>query len=221
MMETRNRLLGTVSLICLIVTVIWLALLIYDIAAHGPVETYDQALASVADLDGLHYLTYANAALITLTATMLFAGLYVLVAAKAPLWAAMGAAFVPVYALLNLFAYLSQITIVPNLVALGPASEALLAQMVQAWPSSAVGVLNGLAYAVLGIPSIIFGLLLDRVNPSLRVAGIVLALSGAASIVGMIGVAVQSAVLGLGSIAGGGLFLAALIPLTVVFLKNG
>lgn len=34
----RNRTLGTVSLVCLIATVIWLALLIYDMAAHGPVE---------------------------------------------------------------------------------------------------------------------------------------------------------------------------------------
>ena len=219
-MKTRNKLLGTLSLICLIFTVIWLVLLIYGAATQGPVETLEQALASVAHLGLLHYLTYANATLITLSATMLFAGLYVRCKTEAPLWAAMGAAFVPIYGLLNLFAYLSQITIVPRLVALQPASDLLLAQMVQGWPGSAVNVVNNLGYAVLGIPSIIFGLLLGKRHAPMRLAGILLALSGVASIIGMAGIVAQSPALGLGSIVGGVLFLAALIPLSVALLRD-
>lgn len=219
-MEIRTRLLGVLSLICLIVTVIWLALFIYETATQGPIESFDQALASTAELDVLHYLTYSNATLITVSATMLFAGIYVLCKTVAPLWAAMGAAFVPVYGLLNLFAYLSQITIVPRLAALRPTSDVLLAQMVQAWPGSAVNVVNNLAYAVLGIPSIVFGIVLGRREASLRVAGIVLALSGVASIAGMIGIVADSAALSTGSIAGGVLFLVALVPLSVAWLRK-
>jgi hypothetical protein len=132
----------------------------------------------------------------------------------------MGAAFVPIYGLLNLFAYLSQITIVPRMAALQPVPDLLLAQMVQAWPGSAVNVLNNLGYAVLGVPSIIFGLLLGRETPSLRLAGILLALSGVASIVGIAGIAARSAALALGSIVGGVLFLIALIPMTRVWLRE-
>jgi hypothetical protein len=219
-METKNRLLGSVSLICLIVTVMWLILLVYGTATEGAVETFDQALASVADLGPLHSLTYANATLITVSATMLFAGLSARCGRDAPLWAAMGAAFVPVYCLLNLFAYLSQITIVPRLVALRPAADPLLAQMVQAWPGSAVNLLNNLGYAVLGIPSIIFGVLLGRRRAPLPLAGILLALSGGASILGLAGIVAGSAVLGLGSIVGGVLFLLALVPLTVAWLRS-
>jgi hypothetical protein len=219
-MEARNKPLGTLSLICLMVTVIWLVLLIYGVATQGTVETADQALASVANLDLLHYLTYANATLITLSATMLFAGLYVLCKTEAPLWASIGAAFVPIYGLLNLFAYLSQITIVPRLVVLQPASDLLLAQMVQGWSGSAVNVVNNLGYAVLGIPSILFGVLLGKRGALLRLAGILLALSGVASIIGMAGIVAQSAVLGLGSLAGGVVFLAALIPLSVALLRE-
>jgi hypothetical protein len=218
-MAVRTRLLGVLSLICLIVTATWLALFIYQTATQGPIETFEQALASVAELDALHYLIYANATLITISATMLFAGIHVLCKEEAPLWAAMGAAFVPIYGLLNLLAYLSQITIVPHLVELRPASDALLAQMVQAWPGSAINVLNNLGYAVLGIPSIVYGILLGRRYASLRVAGIVLALSGGASMAGLIGITVGSAGLGLGSIIGGALFLFALIPLSVAWLR--
>jgi hypothetical protein len=219
-MTNRHKLLGTISLICLVVTVIWLALFIYGTATQGAIESYEQALASVTDLGLLHTLTYVNAALVTLSAIMLFAGLTVRSWSEAPLWAAIGAAFVPIYGLLNLFAYVSQITIVPQMAALEPAPDLLLAQMVQAWPGSAVNVLNNLGYAVLGIPSIIFGLLLGRLNRSLRLAGVLLAISGTASIVGIVGIAAQSAALGLGSIVGGVLFLVALIPMSVVWLKE-
>jgi hypothetical protein len=92
--------------------------------------------------------------------------------------------------------------------------------MVQAWPGSAVNVLNNLGYAVLGVPSIIFGLLMSGESPSMRVAGILLALSGVASIVGLVGIVIQSAALGLGSIVGGVVFLAALVPLSVTWLRG-
>jgi hypothetical protein len=209
-----------VALFCLVLTAIWLALLIYGIARQGPVESFEQALASVETLGPLQLMTYVNATFITVSATMLFAGLYVICRGEAPLWAAMGAAFVPVYSLLNLFAYTSQFTIVPHLVDLRPESDVLLAQMVQAWPGSAVNILNNLGYAVLGIPSIIFGAVLSRSDGSLRVGGILLALSGAASIVGIVGIAGRMAALELGSIVSGVLFLAALVPLSVTWLRG-
>jgi len=218
---TRNALLGTIALICLIVTAVWVLLLIYLASTQGSPETAAQAVAYAANLDILFYLTYGNAAVITLSATTLFAGLYIVLRDDAPLWAAMGVAFLPVYSLLTLFSYVSQITLVPRLVALQPESDVLLAQMVQAWSGSAVNVLNNLGYAVLGIPSIVFGVLLATRDISLRLAGILLALSGIASLVGMGGIVVQNAVLSGGSVAGGLLFLAALIPLSVVLLREG
>jgi hypothetical protein len=225
--RSNRRLLGILSLICLIVTAAWLALLIYTTVTRGAVESYAEALGHASALDLLDVLTYVNAALITLTATMLFAGLYVVVRPQAPLWAAIGVVFVPIYGLLNLFAYLSQLTIVPRLAALGPTFEPLLAQMIQAWPGSAVNVINNLGYAVLGMPSIIFGVLLrtgrrdsgGRISNGLRWGGTLLALSGGASIVGIVGIAAQIPVLELGSIVGGVLFLAALVPLSAAWLR--
>jgi len=222
----KAKTLGAMSLTCLALTILWLVLYIYSVASAGPLETLDQALASVARPDALFYLTYANATLVTLSATMLFAGLYVYCRPTAPGWSAMGGVFVPVYCVLNLFAYLSQITIVPRLLVFQrtaeyqAASSLLLGQMIQQWPGSAVNVLNNLAYAILGIPSIIFGMALSRHGSSTRLPGILLALSGVACIIGMTGVVLGSRLLAQGSIIGGALFLLALIPPSLTFLRE-
>jgi len=220
-MSQERKTLGLIALISLVVTVIWLALFVAVTATEGAIESAEEALASVSSLSLLHYATYVNAALITVTATMLFAGLAVVCWSEDRLWTAMASGFVPIYGLLNLFAYVSQITIVPRLAALGPAVDPLLAQLVQAWPASMVNVLNNLGYAVLGIPSIIFGVLLPRTDGSLRAAGTLLAASGAASLIGIIGIASASDVLSFGSIVSGVLFLGALAPMSLVWLRGG
>jgi hypothetical protein len=96
----------------------------------------------------------------------------------------------------------------------------MLRQMLQQWPGSAVSVLNNLAYAILGIPSIIFGMALSRRDRSSRLPGILLALNGVACIIGVAGVVLGSGLLAQGSIVGGTLFLLALIPLRMTFLRE-
>ena len=223
----KAKTLGLVSLACLVLTVLWLVLYVYGVASAGPLETLEQVLARVSRLDGLYYLTYVNATLVTLSATTLMAGLYVHCRPAAPGWFTVGLVFVPVYCVLNLFAYLSQITVVPRLLAFQQAAEyraassLLLGQLIQQWPGSTVNVLNNLAYAILGIPSIVFGVALFQRARATRLPGILLALNGVACIIGMAGVVLESEVLGLGSIVGGVLFLLALIPLSWALLREG
>ena len=49
-MGAKNKLFAMVSLVALIATVIWLALLIADIASAGPLDTFEQVLTHVSDL---------------------------------------------------------------------------------------------------------------------------------------------------------------------------
>jgi hypothetical protein len=91
--------------------------------------------------------------------------------------------------------------------------------MIHAWPASAIGILNGLAYAVLAIPSIIFGVLLCTGNRPMRAAGILLVLSAIASFAGFSGVITGFQVLNVGTVVGGFLFLLALFPLSLAFLR--
>ena len=219
--ENDRRLVGMLALIVLILTVIWLILLIHGIAKNGPVTTLEGAMAVACKMDSLYYFTYFNAALITLVVTALFAGFYVQSRHVTQLWSTVAVVFVPPYTLLNLFVYLSQITIVPRLFTISTGipvetSTILLDQMLQQWPDSIVSMLNNLGYAILGIPSIIFGILFLRRT---RLGGTLLALNGAACIIGFAGIIMHNRVLSSGSIVGGVLFLLALIPLTLQFLK--
>ncbi len=80
---------------------------------------------------------------------------------------------------------------------------------------------NNLAYALLGIPSIIFGLVLLFTNKLPTLSTILLVLNGVACILGVIGVFLGNRLLSFGSLAGGVLFLVALIPLAIsVFTSN-
>lgn len=222
----NTRLIGVISLITLILVSLWAALLILSIARGDVVETLDQALAYVEGRGAVYALIYVNAVLFTIAASAFFAALYVHFRAKAPTGSAVGILFVPVYCALNVLVYASQITIVPQLAELKalPAYENaamfFLGQMVQMWPGSTIAIINGLAYAILAIPSIVFGALLVQENGMKRVAGVLLVLNGLACIAGPVGLVIEIPVLEIGTLLGGGLFLLALIPLTVAFLRT-
>jgi len=222
----QTKLLGVLSLICLIITILWLVLFVSSMAVAGPLDTFEQVLAHVNGRGVVFYLTYANAALITVSAVMLFAALYIHYKPIAPEWSAIGVLFVPIYGALNLIAYLFQITVVPRLLELQALpeyqafSQFLLRQVVQQWSDSTISIVNNLAYAVLGVPSIIFGILMLKSAPALRLGGVLLALNGLACIAGFIGIAAQIAWLSQGSLIGGALFLLALVPMSLVFLQQ-
>lgn len=221
----RTRFIGISALITCLFTAVWLVLLIGDQATTGPLQTMDQLLVFLAGRDWRYTLTYLNAAAVTLWATILMALLALYVREFSSEWALVGLIFVPVYCTINLVAYLSQITLVPALVSSiesgtgDPAATLLLAQSIQLWPQSTIGFFNGLAYALLGIPSIIFGLFLTRGNRLIKVAGWLLFLNGAACVLGIIGYLAGSALLGAGILVGGVLYFLALIPLSFAFLR--
>lgn len=132
-----------------------------------------------------------------------------------------------VYSVLNLIIYLSQVLIIPRLATLYQvekyrlAAELLLRLSIQQLPSSAVYTLNNLAYAILGIPSIIYGTMLFRERGWKRISGLFMSLNGIACIVRMVGIVLGNRLLGQGSLVGGILFLFALIALSRAFLREG
>jgi hypothetical protein len=214
------------ALVCLLLTSLWIALLIADMASAGPLETFEQAAAHASRLHGLFYATYLNAALLTLSAVAFFAALHAWLKPTAPDWTLIGLVFVPIYGTLNLVVYLSQVTLIPALVTLRldpqttVMADTLLRLTLQAWPGSIMAFFNGLAYAVLGIPSILYGALLWQHTGALRWGGLLLALNGAACILGVVGSLAGSALLSQGVMIGGILFLLALFPLGWAFSRE-
>lgn len=221
-----SKLLAFLALACLALTALWIGLLVADMASAGPLEAFEQVVAHVSRQHGLFYATSLNAALLTLVVVAFYAGLHAWLKPVAPAWAAVGLVFVPIYGVLNLTVYLSQVTLVPSLLMLhldplyASATSVLLRMILQAWSGSVVAFFNGLAYGLLGIPSILCGALLWRRRRFLGWGGLLLALNGAACILGVIGSLVGNALLARGVMMGGILFLAAMFPLVLGFLKE-
>ncbi|MEW5869865.1 MAG: hypothetical protein AB1894_11360 [Chloroflexota bacterium] len=218
--------LGILAFTLAIMTTLFLVLFITDMASAGPLDTFGQVLAHVSRQSWLSLVAYANVTLLTAVATIFFAGLYVYCRADAPLASAAAVIFVPVYSVFNFFAYFSQITVIPRMLELHhmPEYQAMasfwLRQLLQTGPGSAVSIFNNFAYAILGIPSIIFGVLLYRMYPSARLGALLFALSGVASMLGIIGFVVDSALLSWGSMVGAVFFLLSLPPLGWSFWRQ-
>jgi len=223
----KPKILGWLSLITLISVTLWLIVMIWDMATAGPLDSFQQVLAHTQKGDWKFTFTYLNAGIFTIGATALMGGIYTFVKSIFPEWSLVGLVFVPIYGTLNLIAYLSQITLVPALLVaasdpvMADTALLLLKLSLQLLPGSTVGFFNGLAYAILGIPSIIFGLALTKGdNRPLRISGWLLLLSGIASIFGIIGYFIGSNFLAQGTLLGGVIFWLVLFPMTFGFFRS-
>ena len=94
-----------------------------------------------------------------------------------------------------------------------------VARLIQANPDSLVGYLNGLAYAILGVPSILYGVLLYR--KAKKWSGILFILNGGLCITGMVGYTLGNDLLSAGILLGGMAFLLALAALVIEFRPEG
>ncbi len=220
-----HKSIAWLTLAVLLTTCIWLAVIIVG----GPPDPAGRPLQQFLDdfsLDALYYFSYINAALITVFTTALLAALYQYCRPISPLWSLIGFVFTPIYSLANLAAYLSQVFVVPHLFQLyqgpetRPVGTALLELFIHTWPASAIAALNGLAYAALAVPSIIFGGILYSQGGVLRPGGILLAVSGVLSVLALIGLGAGSQLLAFCVVISGGVFLFALVFLAVFFFTR-
>jgi hypothetical protein len=224
-MPTKH--LGWLAALAAALTTLWLVVFLWGAVIARRPDTFDGALGALDRQGLLAPLGYANAALVTLAVTALYAGLALYHQPRAPVWTALGRVFVPVYCAFNLVVYVSQLTVVPRLLAeyANPATRAaagaILRVVLQSWPGSAASVFNSLAYALLGLPSLVHGLLLWRfeTRPALRLGGLLLALNGLACLAGGLGAVIGHQLLSLGVIAGGVFFLAGLLPLAWTWIR--
>jgi hypothetical protein len=223
----KTRTVGIIALLLTVATYLWVALMIADSTRHPPVTNPYDAIHYASGQDWLYTLNYANATLITILATLLFAALYTLFKDTAPAAMLAGLVFLPVYTAMNLFVYLSQITIVPEMIILrdtlsvdSNSLDFLIALLVQLWPGSITAMINILAYAVLGIPSLLYGLEMLHRGPLMRAAGILLCMNGIAALLGFVGLTTHSTILMNGVMISGVLFALSLIPLTIALLRG-
>ena len=223
-MKTRN--LAWILLFTALTTTVWALLLIYTTATSPTANTLSDQISIIENQGVLFILIYLNAGLLTLAFSASLSGLYLYCRDAYPLWATLALVFIPVYAACNLVAYLSQVFVVPGLLQMAhdpqtaSTAEILLRMAIHTWPGSIIEFINGLAYAVMGIPAIILGILISRKARGLLTGGILLALSGLLSIVALLGIGFANPIIKFISPLGGLLALASLILLALQFLRQ-
>ena len=211
---TRN-----LSLVLLAVLVLWVLLMIATAFRIKPGWTDGDYLTYAAHPDPVFVLNYINAVLFTGLVIVLFGLLYLMVKDDYPVLALTGLLFVPVYGILNLVVYGSQVTILPVLFNYNAAPEFIL-QWLQLRPGSVIGMLNGLAYAILGIPSICFAITLHGRSKLGHITGDLLILNAILCVLGPIGIVTGSQVLMFGTMAGGFIFTSAVFTLYLMLWQE-
>lgn len=221
----KNKLPFYSAALTLFFVTIWVVIMIIDLSQEGEMKSFEEVYNYISKLSFGYFLTYVSATFFTITNVILFICFYYIFRQEYPLASLIGILFIPIYGTLNVIAYFSQVTFIPELLELEKVTHQqeivsfALQQFTQMAPDSFMAFINGLAYALLGIPSIIYGYFMFKHKSVIRTTGILIALSGALSILGMIGGAMNSSVLEKGILFGGFVFWLALIPLTFVLWK--
>ncbi len=204
---TRNLALFTV-----VILVLWVVLMILSgmqMQADWAAKDY---LNYAREQNPVFVLNYLNAGLFTALVIVLFGCLYLLVKNEYPVLALVGLLFIPVYGTLNLLVYLGQVTILP-LVANGSASQEAALQWMQLYPGSPIGMVNGLAYALLGISSVLYALTIIGRGKMGQITAWLLIVNTVLCLLGPIGVMTGNSLLTLGTVAGGIVFTGAVFTL--------
>lgn len=223
-MKTKTT--GALSLAVGLTTLVWSIMTFTEILSSETLSTLDEKIISLYEPGFFYFFMYVNAALITLLSVAMLAGFYHYCRDDAGPWPFIAIAFVPMYGLGNTVAYLTQVFVIPSLVLLhqAPATNEiagiLLGLMIHDWPGTAIEALNAVSYAILGIPQIIFGLIMYRKARGLRVGSILLAVSGGLSFMAVIGVAVNNTAMGMIAIPSGFIYMLSLILIGIHFIRR-
>ncbi|MCL2578088.1 MAG: hypothetical protein FWE27_08580 [Defluviitaleaceae bacterium] len=175
----------------------------------------------VSQPDIFYLINYINVTVLTVVVIVLFTVLFNYLSERNKTLAILGIVFIPIYGVLNLTCYSIQISVVPLMAAksLNTSNDALfVVELIQAINHSSIGFINGLAYAVLGITSIIYGYMLMK--RAKKVSGSLLLLNGVLCIIGFVGYILQNKVLSTGVLLGGIVFLLSLIFIVIDFNKS-
>ncbi len=224
-MKTQTS--GILAASVVILTLIWLSQMIGASVKYGSFEHFDDALAFAREQHWFYYnATYANALALTLFNMLLYGSLYGLLKKENPEWTAAGLVFVPLYAVLAMVAYLSQIIMIPALISqledplTQPVALALLRHWLQIWPHSTIQLFDQFSYFLLGIPGLIYGLLMWKIA-LLRIPGGLFIVSGVFCL--LIGVGIITGLpdlVGVPSMIGGIVSIFAAGWLAVALLRN-
>jgi hypothetical protein len=217
-MKTQQNRIRVTSIILFVQNVIWIVFTGLSMSQVQSAWTYIDYVNWAANPDIFFTGNYINATLLTINAVALYAFLYVFLKNKYENYAMLGLVFIPIYGVLNIISYSIQISVVPLIASSSldsPDKIYFASQFIQANSKSIIGFMNGMAYAILGIPSMIYGFLMFR--ESKKISGALITLNGVFCIVGIVGYTINNTLLGMGIMIGGIIFMGGLVAMAFEF----
>ncbi|MCG8569252.1 MAG: DUF4386 family protein [Spirochaetes bacterium] len=218
------------SLLCLITfifLIFWIVLLVLSYSDIDPNWDNIDYIKWVANPDIFFLLSYINATVFTILDVIIFTCLFIYLKNKNyKISALLGFVFIPIYGVFNLIAYSSQVTILPFIAQYylslpeNSVFEFIVTQFMHTNDKSMIAFLNGWAYTILGIPSIIYGFLIIKINIFGKIAGIILIISGLFSFLGFIGGYINNDILSTGVLLSGMIFTFSILFLFFMFNKE-
>jgi len=221
MISQIEKHIRVIAFTALLLTVTWLVFMGISMSQIQSAWTDIDYLEWVSQPDIFYLINYINVTVLTVVVIVLFTVLFNYLSERNKTLAILGIVFIPIYGVLNLTCYSIQISVVPLMAAksLNTSNDALfVVELIQAINHSSIGFINGLAYAVLGITSIIYGYMLMK--RAKKVSGSLLLLNGVLCIIGFVGYILQNKVLSTGVLLGGIVFLLSLIFIVIDFNKS-
>jgi len=217
-MENKIR---NASFISLLLSVIWIIPTVILMQRIKSTWTDIDFLKWASQPDFFYFTYFINAILLTIMSIVLFTLIFIYLSQINKCFAVLGMIFIPIYGVLNLVCYSIQISIVPSIAtqALGTLGDVLFAsQLMVSNGFSIMDFFSGLAYFILGIPSIIYGYFL--IKNLKKKSGFSLLLSGIFYIIGIIGYMLQNEILTAGTFLGAVTFMIVLVFLIFDFSKK-
>ena len=220
MSHQQNKIKVT-SIILLIQTLLWLVFTGFSMSQVESTWTCTDYVYWASNPDVFFIGNYINATLLTITAIVLYTFLYDFLKNKYGSYALSGFVFIPIYGVINIIGYSIQISVVPLIASNSldsPDKIYFASQFIQANNQSIIGFLNGMSYAILGIPSIIFGFLMFKELK--KISGVLISLNGVFCIFGIIGYIIKSSILAMGIMIGGIVFMGGLVAMAFEFTNK-
>jgi len=214
------------SVILFILLIIWVATMIGSSYDVKPGWTATDFIKKIVHPGLAFRMCYINAVLFTLVVVIYMAILFQFFYNQFPLLSICAIIFVPIYGLMNLLVYSSQVVILPSLIK-GISPETLtqpeiiaISNWIQLMPGSIISLINALAYAILGIPSVLFGWAMFHMNKKGKIAGTFLILNAFTCWAGIIGIVTENKIMSLGVVLGGLLFTISVPYIFLMFKKQ-
>jgi hypothetical protein len=221
MEKQKEKNIMRVAFVSLLLTVTCAIFAGISISQGQPASSGIEYLTWLSKPDVFYSAYYVGAVILTLLIVALFTLLYGYLSNINRTAALVGIVFIPVYGVINLVCYSLQITVVPSLAA-GAISAGgdvgFVSQLILNDSSSVLGFVYGLAYSILAIPSIIYGLMF--VKNAKKCSGITFIIHGLLYVVGIAGFMLKNTVLSQGINLGAIAFLICLVFLIIDFRKR-